>query len=335
MTVSSNSNRPFLIDGLQYAQWSETIFSQMREVGLDAVHATILYHGSFRNAVDSIGDWNRRFRIFSHLIMPAYNHADLVKARDTNRTAILLGLQNPSAIEDDVGLIEILHQLGVRFMQLTYNNQSLLGTGYLESVDAGLTRMGREALREMNRLGMIVDLSHAGEKTAADAIEQSSRPVAITHANPRIWHNVPRNITSHVLKLLSERGGMLGLSLYPLHLKFGSNCRLEEFCQMVAETAERFGIEMLGIGSDLCQGRPPSSLQWMRTGKWTIDRGSADERFPAQPEWFTDSLGFAILEEGLKRVGFNEAETSSIVGENWRRFFAQGLDPMKSETKPT
>ena len=176
------------IDCLQYANWSESVFKEMRKGGLDAVHVTIAYHETFRETILNMEQWNRWFEMFPNLIFHGNSGDDVRLARETNRTAIFFGFQNPSPIEDDIGLVQILYQLGARFMQLTYNNQSLLATGCYESYDSGLTRMGREVVTEMNRVGMVVDMSHSGEKSTLDAIEHSQRPIAITHANPHNWH---------------------------------------------------------------------------------------------------------------------------------------------------
>ena len=145
----------FLIDGLQYANWSEKIFKQMRKGNVDAVHVTITYHENFRETVLQIEKWNRFFEQFPDLIFHGRTAEDIKLARDTKRTAIFFGSQNPSCIEDDIGLVEILHTLGLRLMQLTYNNQSLLATGCYEESDTGLTRMGREVVSEMNRVGPV------------------------------------------------------------------------------------------------------------------------------------------------------------------------------------
>ena len=119
----------FLIDGLQYANWSEKIFKQMRNGNVDAVHVTITYHENFRETVLQIEKWNRFFEQFPDLIFQGRTAADIKLAKDTKRSAIFFGSQNPSCMEDDIGLVEILHTLGLRFMQLTYNNQSLLAAG--------------------------------------------------------------------------------------------------------------------------------------------------------------------------------------------------------------
>ena len=124
-----------IIDNLQYANWSEKIFKQMREGAVDAVHVTIAYHENFREMVAVIESWNRMFEHFSDRIVHAFTADDVRTAKTDGKTAIIFGFQNPSPIEDDIGLVEVVHQLGVRFMQLSYNNQSLLATGCYESSD--------------------------------------------------------------------------------------------------------------------------------------------------------------------------------------------------------
>lgn len=178
----------YRIDCLQYANWSEKIFRQMREGALDAVRVAIAYHEQFRETVANIERWNRWFEQYPHLIRRGRTTDDARLARESGTTAVFFGFQNPSPVEDDIGLVEIVHQPGARFMQLTYDNQSLLATGCHESQDTGITRMGREVIREMNRVGLAVDMSHSAERSTLEAIELSDHPIAITHANPASWH---------------------------------------------------------------------------------------------------------------------------------------------------
>lgn len=196
-----------LIDNLQYANFSPAIFEQMRAGGVDAVHVTVAYHESFREMVLNLERWNRWFEDYPGLIFKGTTAADVSRAQETYRTAIFFGFQNASPIEDDIGLVEICHQLGIRFMQLTYNNQSLLATGCYEAHDTGLTRMGRAVVAEMNRVGMVVDMSHSAERSTLEAIDHSTRPIAITHANPHWWHPALRNKSDAVLKALTRAGG--------------------------------------------------------------------------------------------------------------------------------
>ena len=320
------------IDCLQYCNWSENIFRQMREGGVDAVHVTIAYHEMFREMVANVEQWNGWFERHSNLIFAGRTGDDVRQARSEGRTAIFFGFQNPSPIEDDIGLVEICHMLGARFMQLTYNNQSLLATGCYESEDTGITRMGRAVIAEMNRVGLVIDMSHSAERSTLDAIEVSSRPIAITHANPSFWHPARRNKSDDVLKALGESGGMLGFSLYPHHLKDGTNCTLDSFCEMIARTAELMGVSQIGIGSDLCQDQPDSVVEWMRVGRWTkdIDYGegsAANAGFPPMPSWFQDNRHFDAIATGLHKQGFSQADVAGIMGENWLNFYDASFGP--------
>ena len=318
----------YRIDNLQYCNWSREVFQINRDAGLDAVHVTLVYHEDFDEFLIRIKEWNKHFEENSDLIFQGKNYNDIEKAKTENKTAIFFGFQNCSPIEDDIGLVEKVHEYGCRFMQLTYNNQSLLATGCYEKNDSGVTNFGREAIKEMNRVGVVVDMSHSAEKSTLDAIEISEKPIAITHANPSFWHNAIRNKSNELLKQLSESGGMLGLSLYPHHLKDNTNCTLESFCEMTAKAAELMGVENIGIGSDLCLNQPDSIVEWMRNGKWTKTKnygeGSKNKAgFPKQPDWFVDARGFKNLESGLKKIGFNEKEINGILGNNWFNFYKE------------
>ncbi len=321
------------IDNLQYANWSEKIFRQMRQGNVDAVHVTIAYHETFRETVHNIARWNRWFEEFPQLIFHARTGDDVRRAKTEGRTAIIFGFQNPSPMEDDIGLLEILHTLGGRFMQLSYNNQSLLASGCHEARDSGITRMGKQVIREMNRIGLVIDMSHSAERSTLEAIELSTRPIAITHANPFSWHPAIRNKSTDVLRALGQSGGMLGFSVYPHHLKGGSRCTLESFCAMIAKTARLIGERNIGIGTDLCQDQPHEVVEWMRMGRWTkqIDygEGSASEMgFPPMPSWFADNRDFDNIEGGLRAAGFSDTETAGIMGENWLRFYDENFTPV-------
>ena len=163
----------FKIDNLQYCNWSREIFKINREAGLDAIHVTIVYHEDFDELQDVISSWNKHFKENSYLIFLGKDFKDIEKAKADNKTAIFFGFQNCSPIEDDIALIEKVHEQGCRFMQLTYNNQSLLATGCYEKNDSGVTNFGREAIKEMNRVGIVIDMSHSAEKSTLDAIEVS------------------------------------------------------------------------------------------------------------------------------------------------------------------
>ena len=323
-------NDMLMIDGLQYVNWNRELFEEAQKSGVHTIHVTIAYWENIRETLENIGTWNRHFINHADLIMPVRQATDILEAKRVGKVGIIFGFQNCSPIEDDVKMVEILHQLGVRIMQLTYNNQSFLATGCYEEQDGGITRFGRQVIKEMNRVGMVIDMSHSAEKSTLEAIEISERPIAITHANPTFFHQALRNKSETVIRAIGESEGMLGFSMYPFHLKNGSDCTLEEFCQMMAQTAEMIGIDRIGIGSDLCLNWDYTVLEWMRSGRWTtgVDHGEGSAEkpsWPKQPLWFTGSKDLHTIARGLSNQGFSNDDIAKVMGENWLSFFEKSF----------
>jgi membrane dipeptidase len=319
-----------VIDALEYSRWDREILEEWRTGGVTCVHATCAIWEDARTTIDTIGAWQRRFREHSDLIMPVRKGADIRTAKVRGLTGVILGFQNSSPIENDLALVEIFHELGVRIMQLTYNNQSLIGGGCYEPKDSGLSRFGRQVVREMNWLGMLIDLSHVGERTCLDAIEASRRPVAITHANPHSFHAHVRNKSERVLKALAERGGVLGCTPYP-HLT-GSSLSVEGWSEMVARAIDLMGPGGVGVGSDASRKWTDADLQWIRMGQWTheTDYGAGT---PSQvgwapwPEWFETPADFPRLTAALQARGLEHGEIAAVMGGNWLRLFSDGFEP--------
>lgn len=321
-----------IIDALQYVNWTRALFEEAKAGGVNAIHVTIAYWENTRDALENIGDWRQRFRDHGDIIMPVHKASDILDAQKLGKIGIIFGFQNCSPIEDDLRMVETLYDQGVRIMQLTYNNQSLLATGCYEEGDSGVTRFGREVIKEMNRVGMIIDMSHSAEHSTLQTIELSQRPIAITHANPSRWHEALRNKSDEVLKALGQSGGMLGFSMYPFHLNNGPDCSLDDFCGMIMDTAELMGVDHIGIGSDLCQNWGYETLEWMRSGKWTFKpdygEGSASNAdWPRQPDWFASSKDFGNIAKGLSDKGMAQGDVEKVMGLNWLRFFDNGFEP--------
>ena len=325
-------NSHIVIDGLQYCHWDKAYFETLHRSGVDAVHVTLVYHENARETMTRFAEWQQFFAQFPNLITPVYSAADIIKAKENEQVGIIFGAQNCSPIDDEIGLIAVMKRLGLSIMQLTYNNQSLLATGCYESTDSGITRFGKQAIAEMNRIGMIVDMSHSAERSTLEAIELSSRPICISHANPERAHAALRNKSDTVIKALAARGGLLGFSLYPFHLPDGSQCTLERFCEMIADIAELVGVDHLGIGSDLCTNQPQSVLEWMRNGKWSrkMDYGEGTANNAGWPDalpWFDAKNGMNNIYQGLLKQQFSTSEAAKIVGGNWFNFLQDGLKP--------
>jgi microsomal dipeptidase-like Zn-dependent dipeptidase len=184
----------------------------------------------------------------------------------------------------------------------------------------------------MNRTGMIIDMSHSSEKSTLDAIELSTRPVIISHANPSTFYAAKRNKSDKVLKAIAESGGLLGFSMYPFHLKGGPDCTLDSFCDMIANTADLMGVDHIGLGTDLCQGQPQSVLDWMRNGRWSkeMDFGEGSKSnagWPRPLTWFQDNRDFPAIIEGLRKKGFSKTDVHKIMGLNWLKQLEEGTAP--------
>ncbi len=323
--MSKISEDIILIDGLEYCNWNRDLFENAHQAGITAIHATLVYWENTEESFAKIKYWNNLFKEHQDIITHAKKTEDIFLAKKNNKLAIIFGFQNSAPIANDIYLVEKFFKEGLRFMQLTYNNQTPLAGGCFETHDSGVSRFGKAVIEEMNRLGMIVDLSHAGKQTCIDAIKFSSKPVAISHANPTFFHKSIRNIDNDVLQELVKKDGFIGLSLYPYHLKNLGKCKVEDFCSMIRELINLIGEDNIGIGSDLCLNWPDEIVMWMRNGKWTkkIDYGESKDKNPKWPElpnWYSQPSDLKKLFKSMCENNISEKVATKIVGENWLNF---------------
>ena len=323
--MSKISEDIILIDGLEYCNWNRDLFENAHQAGITAIHATLVYWENTEESFAKIKYWNDLFKEHYDIITHAKKTEDIFQAKKNNKLAIIFGFQNSAPIANDIFLVEKFFKEGLRFMQLTYNNQTPLAGGCFEPNDSGVSRFGKAVIEEMNRLGMIVDLSHAGKQTCIDAIDFSSKPVAISHANPSFFHKSIRNIDSDILQKLVKKNGFIGLSLYPYHLKNLGKCKVEEFCSMIKELINLIGEDNIGIGSDLCLNWPDEIVMWMRNGKWTkkIDYGESKDnnpKWPELPNWYSKPSDLKNLFISMCENNISEKVATKIVGENWLSF---------------
>jgi len=326
--MSKLTKDSILIDGLEYCNWDRDLFENAHQSGITAIHVTLVYWENTQEAFEKIKYWNNLIKEHHDLITQVKTTNDIINAKKNNKIGIIYGFQNSAPIANDIYLVEKFFNEGLRFMQLTYNNQTALAGGCFEPIDSGLSRFGHAVIEEMNRLGMIVDLSHAGKKTCLDAIKFSKKPVAISHANPTFFHKSIRNIESDVLKKLVNKNGFIGLSLYPYHLKNLGKCKEGDFAQMIKDLIQLIGEDNIGIGSDLCLNWPNEVVMWMRNGKWTkkIDYGESKEKNPEWPElpsWYNKPGDLKNLFNILTKNNISEKISEKIVGTNWLNFMKQ------------
>ncbi|NJC65751.1 membrane dipeptidase [Planosporangium flavigriseum] len=310
-----------VIDGLQITNWDRAALEELRTGGVSGVNATCAVWEGPTEALRNIGDWYQLARKHSDLVTLASTVGDIVAAKAEGRIAVLLGFQNTSPFADDYTLVEVFHRLGVRIAQLTYNIQNVVGGACYDPEDSGLTRFGRNIVAEMNRVGMLVDLSHVGNRTCRDAIDASATPVAITHANPTWFFDTARNKPADVIKALVDRGGILGCCLYP-NVLGGARVTREQFCEMVVRLVDEIGIEHVAIGSDCARNWDDDYVGWLRNGRWQPPSGDGDKpTWPSWPSWFTGPEDFPTLTEGLFDAGLNDDDVARVLGGNWLNLF--------------
>lgn len=315
-------HQAIVIDGLQTCQWSRSIFEDMRAGGLTAVNVSSVIWENFREGIGYVSEWKRFLRENDDLIRPVRTVADIHAAKAENKTGIIIGWQNTSPLEDKLDYVEIFKDLGVGIMQLTYNTQNYSGAGYLEENDSGLTGFGREVLGEMNRVGVLCDLSHVGDKTTADVIARSKAPVCISHVLPRALRDVKRNKPDELLKACAEKGGIIGISLFAPGLAAGNDATVEDYLDAMAYVIDLVGEDHVGIGTDFSQERP-------RPGPWQLwanrDKGTA--------RTLTEFATVKISKpKGIERIGevpnitarmlargWSETLVLKLLGQNWLR----------------
>ncbi|MFQ5933632.1 MAG: membrane dipeptidase [Dehalococcoidia bacterium] len=339
------NDRVLIIDGMEYHKWDREVFEILRVGDITAINATCAIWEDARETLENIGHWHRRFEEHSDLIVQAVTVDDIRKAYEEEKTAIVLGFQNTSPIEDNIDFVGIFAALGIRIMQLTYNTQNLVGSGCYEDEDSGLSTFGRDVVKEMNRHGVLIDLSHVGERTSMDTIEISSQPVSITHANPKFVKQTQRNKSDDMLRALGDSGGVLGLAVYP-HL-FSSDATVEQFCEMVARTVDLMGVQHVGIGSDHHLGFSAEERKWWVQGRWSRSMPafmSAQGFHPPDwqgeevewQSWFKTPAGMPNIVRGLREHGFSPDEVAAIMGGNFLRLFdqvfAEAVSPVTSRT---
>ena len=155
--MQKNYENQIIIDGLEYCNWNREIFEDLRNGGITAVHATLVYWENTEESFERFEEWKNRFQENKDIICHAKTTKDILDAKKDNKVAIIFGFQNSAPIENNISLLETFHEKGLRFMQLTYNNQTSLGGGCFEKNDSGVSRFGKEVIDEMNRLGIIID----------------------------------------------------------------------------------------------------------------------------------------------------------------------------------
>jgi len=249
---------------------------------------------------------------------------DIQRAKREGKVAVIFGPQNAKPAEAGLFMLRTLWEMGVRILQLTYNERNLYGDGIAEPSNGGLSIAGRAVIAEMNRLGIVLDLSHCGDRTTLEAVDASAEPVLITHSNARTLHASPRNKTDEQIKAIAARGGVIGLSLWSPMLRFDRRPTLEDFARQVDYVANLVGIEHCAIGTDHSEGS--SREAWVRRsgkgGAYPTVSGPMGDWFTFEtrfPDGAMSVKDFRNVAGALAGLGLSASELSGVLGGNFLR----------------
>jgi membrane dipeptidase len=231
---------------------TEQDYRQLDRSGIDVFHPAVetRAHDAYRGAVTWLAGWNRLLSGSACFVAPVATINDLLLVPKRRRPGVIVGFQDSDHFRTAAD-VAAFHRAGQRVSQLTYNETNRLGSGCYERRDAGLTEFGAEVVGEMNRVGMAIDLSHCGERTTREAIEESRRPVLVTHSNCKaLVPRQPRCKSDAVIRLLAAKGGVMGItSVRPFVAN--RDPTLDDLIDHYERVARVAGIEHVGIGSDV------------------------------------------------------------------------------------
>lgn len=328
MTAADSLHRDALvIDGLVYHCDGDV--TDLRAGGIDALNITTChFEADFAEACQEIARWRGILAAADSPWLQIETAADFERAREAGKVGMIMGWQNSRPIADELDRLYFFRRLGLRIMQLTYNFRNALGDGCLEPEEAGLTLLGRDAVRIMNRLGIAIDLSHVGERTMRETIAHSEQPVLITHANARAIANLERNKTDDIIRMVAEKGGVIGASIYGPMCWDGDASRkptIDDYLRHLDHIVEVAGIAHVGFGTDLATGANYQRMAFER-GHWRRWEGinrfnrTFGEDIPAR--YLADCNKHSDLPkvtEALLARGWSEDHVRGYLGGNLRR----------------
>ena len=296
--------------------------------------------GGFTAVAPTVGAWTGAAQTLRHLglmhrfiesrddLVLIRSAADIRAAKAAGKLGLIFHFQGPEPIEDSLDLVDAYKALGVGIMQLAYNIKNRLGDGCEERTDAGLSRFGLQVIERMNQARMIVDCSHTGHRTTYDAIEHSSAPVIISHANARAVHPNPRNIPDELIKAIAANGGTIGAVGFPGFVSDSATPTIDAFIDHIAYMGDLVGLAHVTIGIDYFLGQRPyvddAAAMAAYQGR-LADNSWSPAAYPPPPYIYPKGIetpaGMPALTEALIRRGFSQTEIRGIYGENLMRLY--------------
>ncbi len=310
-----------VVDGLIVAKWDRAVFEDMKKGGLTAASCTVSLWEGFRDTVSNIADMKKLIRDNADLVALVRTVDDIHRAKMDGKTGIIISFQNSHAFEDLLGSIEAFSDMGVRIVQLCYNTQNLVGTGCYER-DGGLSGYGHEVIAEMNRCGIMIDLSHVGANTSRETILASGKPVCYSHCLPSGLKDHPRNKSDAELRFIVEHGGFVGVTMFSPFLRRGADANVHDYVEAFDYVIDLIGEDRVGIGSDFTQGYDKGFFDWITHDKGRYRR-LTDFGTVRNPEGIRTIGEFPNLTRAMERAGWPASRMEKVLGANWMRFYGE------------
>ena len=308
--------RALVIDAMNPSAKDEAYLQKIRGAGVDVVGHTLgPFYYNFRQVVEGIADWYVRAEQFSNQMRLILRPEDIHRAQKEGKVGVMFKTNNIH-IEEDLRLLRIMKQLGMKSLQLAYNEKNFVGDGCGERTDCGLSYFGIKIVEEMNKLNLLVDLSHVGYATSRDAIEVSKDPVVFTHSNARGLCENARNIPDDLIRACAEKGGVIGINGFPYFLRKDGNPTLSDFIGHIEYVEKLVGVDHVGIGTDMIEGIPMTDARWARL----LARPEIYGKLPWN-YWPSSVTQFPEITGGLVARGYSDQEVEKILGLNFLRVF--------------
>lgn len=301
-----------------------------KQGGVTAVAPTIRANtGTSADAILMFGYWHRFCRENQGAII-VETADDVTRAKKNGQIGMILHFQGTEVLDCSVDILDAYHAMGLRVVQLTYNKRCHVGDGIEEPSDAGLSRYGKAVVRRLNELGVVVDCSHTGLRTSLDAVEVSTSPVILSHANSRVVRDVPRNVPDELYKAIASSGGVIGVVGFPNFVAGQARPSLDQYVDHIEHIAGLVGIDHVGLGVDYYLGQHPFSSdsvarelyeERVEMGVWSSDS------YPAPPYYYPEGIEtpdkLLNLTKALVARKFAESDIKKVLGGNWMRIYQQ------------
>jgi len=320
--VKALHDRAIVIDAVcplmrQPEHWDEWIAG-----GTTMAIPTIASTEDSQSAFGKIALWLQWLREYEDKITFVSRVSDIERAKKERRLGVTFHFQDSLPLDRNVGLVEVYQRLGVRMIQLCYNQKNFVGDGATERTDAGLSDFGVKVIREMERVGILVDLSHTGYRTTMDALEMAERPLVFSHSNVRRLCENRRNIWDDQIKSVAAKRGMVGINGFPAFVKKGPQPTIADFVNHIDYVVQLVGIDHVGLALDYYGlGTAADYAAAIKSGRWRADE------YPPPPHIYPagieDASGFPNITRELLRRGYKDEDALKVLGGNWVRIFGE------------